>query len=174
MKTAIIYYSQTGFTEQYARWLAEETKGECIPFQQAAGKDFSDYDTIVFGSWCHAGLIRKLGWFKKRMPEWRDKKKIVFAVGASPAGGAEIEEALRKNFTAEEWGELSVFYCPGGLRYERMKPASKMMMKLFSKMMAGKKNKSEAEKGMAEMIAHSYDISDRKYVMPIEACIKEV
>jgi len=81
---------------------------------------------------------------------------------------------LRKNFTAEEWEQLSVFYCPGGLRYERMKPASKMMMKLFSKMMAGKKNKSEEEKVMAELIAHSYDVSDRKYIAPIAACIREV
>ncbi|MGN1085193.1 MAG: flavodoxin domain-containing protein [Lachnospiraceae bacterium] len=172
MKTIIVYYSQTGFTKQYAKWLAEETAGECVALEQAAEKDFSEYDVIVFGSWCHAGLIKKLKWFKERMSRWEDKKKVVFAVGASPAGNPTTETALRNNFTEEEWGQLSVFYCPGGLRYEKMKGASKLMMKLFSKMMAGKKDKTEEEKVMAEMIGTSYDISDRKYVAPIAACIK--
>lgn len=173
MKTVIVYYSQTGFTKQYAMWLAEETAGECVAFEQAAEKEFSDCDTVVFGSWFHAGTIRKLNWFKKKMPQWEDKQKIVFAVGANPAESPEIEGTLRKNFSEKEWEQVSVFYCPGGLCYEKMKPGSKLMMKLFAKAVAGKKNKTEEEKAMAEMIAGSYDISDRKYVAPIAACIKE-
>ncbi len=172
MKTAIIYFSQTGFTKQYAEWIAEETGGECIPFAEAGKRDFSEYDTIVFGSWCHAGMIRKLNWFKEKMPQWQGKKKIVFAVGATPAESPEIAEALRKNFNDEEWAQVSVFYCPGGLRYENMKFGSKLMMKMFAKMMDGKKDKTESEKVMAEMIGKSYDISDHKYVMPIAECVK--
>lgn len=172
MKTAIIYFSQTGFTKQYAEWLAEEVEGECMPFAEAEKKDFSGYDAIVFGSWCHAGLIRKHSWFKEKLPQWQNKKKVVFAVGASPAENPEIAEALPKNFTEEEWAQVSVFYCPGGLRYENMKMSSKIMMKIFAKMMAGKKDKTEDEKVMAEMIGKSYDISDRKYIRPIVECLK--
>lgn len=167
MKTAIIYFSQTGFTKQYAEWLAEEVQGECVEFADAGKRDFSEYDTIVFGSWCHAGMIRKLNWFKEKMTQWQDKKMAVFAVGASPAENPEIAEALPKNFTEEEWTRLSVFYCPGGLRYEKMGLGSKLMMKVFCKMMTGKKDKTEDEKVMAEMIVKSYDISDRKYIAPI-------
>lgn len=172
MKTAIIYFSQTGFTKQYAKWLAEEVNGECFAFAEAEKKDFSAYDTIVFGSWCHAGMIRKLSWFKERLPQWGDKKTVVFAVGAMPAESPEIAEALPKNFTDEEWAQISVFYCPGGLRYESMKLGSKVMMKMFAKMMASKKDKTEEEKAMAEMIGTSYDISDKKYVLPIAECIR--
>ena len=46
------------------------------------------------------------------------------------------------------------------------------MMKMFAKMMANKKDKTEEEKGMAEMIGKSYDISDRKYILPIAEYIK--
>ncbi|MBQ9767113.1 MAG: flavodoxin [Lachnospiraceae bacterium] len=173
MKTAIIYFSQTGFTKQYAEWLAEEVQGDCIAFAEAEKKDFSEYDAIVFGSWCHAGMIRKLSWFKERLPQWQDKKKLVFAVGACPAENPEIGEALRKNFTDEEWAQVSVFYCPGGLRYEKMKAGSKIMMKMFAKMMAGKKNKTEGEKVMAELIAKSYDISDKKFVLPMAECLRK-
>lgn len=172
MKTAIIYFSQTGFTKQYAEWLSEEVHGECIAFSDAEKRDFSEYDAIVFGSWCHAGMIRKLNWFKERMSQWQNKKLAVFAVGASPADNPEIAEALPKNFTDEEWEKLSVFYCPGGLRYEKMGLGSKLMMKVFCKMMTGKKDKTEDEKVMAEMIVKSYDISDRKYIASIADYIR--
>ena len=172
MKTAIVYFSQTGFTKQYAEWLAEAVQGDCIAFAEAGKKDFSVYDAVVFGSWCHAGMVRKLSWFKERLPQWTNKKKVVFAVGAMPPESPEIQEALRKNFTDEEWAQISVFYCPGGLRYENMKMGSKVMMKMFSKMMAGKKDKTEEEKAMAEMIGKSYDISDRKYIKPMMEFLK--
>lgn len=172
MKTAIIYVSQTGFTKQYAQWLAEEVNGDCMTIAEAEKRDLSGYDAVVFGAWCMAGTIKKLDWFKEKMVQWTDKKKLVFAVGASPVGNPDLEEAFRRIFAGEEWNSVSTFYCPGGLRYENMKPVSKVMMKMFAKMMAGKKDKTEDEKVMAEMIGKSYDISDRKYIQPMVECLK--
>ncbi len=60
-----------------------------------------------------------------------------------------------------------MFYCPGGFNYEKMPVPSRVMMKLFVKSLEKKKNRTEEEKYMAEMIASSYDITDRKYVKPI-------
>ena len=170
MKTAIIYVSQTGFTKQYAEWLAEEVSGECMTIAEAEKKELSGYDAVVFGGWCFAGTIKKLDWFKERLPQWTDKKKLVFAVGASPIENPEIEEAFGKIFAGEEWKDVSSFYCPGGICYEKMKPVSKVMMKMFVKMLA--KNKSEKEQAMAEMLAKSYDISDRKYIKPMVECLQ--
>ena len=172
MRTAIIYVSQTGFTKQYAEWIAEEVGGECIAFADAEKRDLSGYDAVVFGGWCMGGTITKLDWFKRKIALWTDKKKVVFAVGASPADSPLIQEAFRNNFTDAEREQVSTFYCQGGLRYEKMKLGSKIMMKLFAKMMAGKKDKTEEEKEMAEMIGKSYDISDRKYILPIVEWLK--
>ena len=69
MKTAIIYVSQTGFTKQYAEWLAEEVSGECMTIAEAEKKDLSGYDAVVFGGWCFAGTIKELDWFKERLPQ---------------------------------------------------------------------------------------------------------
>lgn len=44
---------------------------------------------------------------------------------------------------------------------------SKLMMKLFIKTLKAKKNQTEAEKAMVNMISSSYDISDKKYIAPI-------
>lgn len=170
MRTAVIYTSQTGFTEQYARWIAEEVQGDCMTVAEAEKKDFSGYGAIVFGGWCFAGTIKKLDWFKKKAVQWQDKKKVVYAVGASPLENPELQEGLRKNFTDEEWEQISVFYCPGGLRYDNMKPVSRTMMKMFVRMLA--KKKSEKEQTMAEMLGKSYDLSDRKYIAPIAECLQ--
>ena len=170
MKTAIIYVSQTGFTKQYAEWLAEEVQGDCMTIAEAEKKDLSGYDAVVFGGWCMAGSIKKLDWFKRKLAQLGDKKKAVFAVGASPIENPELEEAFERIFAGEEWKDVSKVYCPGGICYEKMKPVSKTMMKMFVKMLA--KNKSEKEQAMAEMLAKSYDISDRKYIEPIVDYLK--
>ncbi len=167
MKSAVIYNSQTGFTERYARWIAEQIGCEAVPYRYAKSKDFSAYDVILFGSWCHAGSIQKIKWFKGVMRKHPEKKYAVFAVGASPAGNPDIDTALKRNITDEYSGICTGFYCPGGLNYGKMSPINRAMMRAFSKMMAGRKDKTEEEKVMAEMIGRDYDISDKKYIAPI-------
>ena len=134
----------------------------------------SDYDAIIFGGWFMAGGIKNLAWFKNQIPELSaaGKKIIVYGVGGSPADSPEIPAAMRRNFTDEEWNSLKAFYCPGGFNYEKMSGFSKFMMKMFTTMLANKKDASEAEKNMAQMISHSYDISDKKYIEPILAELK--
>lgn len=167
MKTAVIYNSQTGFTERYARWIAEAVGAEAWTISAAKNRDLSAYDAIVFGGWACAGGISKLGWLKKRMGKWAGKKLIVFCVGASPLENPDIDKALRQNFTEQEWNAVQTFYCPGGLNYEKMPAASRVMMKLFVRTLRAKKEKTQTEQAMANMLAESYDISDRKYIEPI-------
>lgn len=56
---------------------------------------------------------------------------------------------------------------PGGFNYDKMSAGSKLMMKMFQKMVGVKQDKTEADMEMLKMISHSYDISDRKYIEPI-------
>ena len=174
MKTIVIYTSQTGFTKMYAQWICEATGAECVEFKQAKKKNLSDYDAVIYGGWFMAGGIKNLDWFKKQIPflSTAGKKILVYGVGGSPAESPDVPKAMRRNFTEEEWNSLKAFYCPGGYNYEKMSGFSKFMMKMFTKMLANKKDASEEEKKMAEMISHSYDISDRKYIEPILAELK--
>ena len=54
-----------------------------------------------------------------------------------------------------------------------MSASSKLMMKMFIKMLKAKKGKTEAEQEMIKMISTSYDISDKKYIEPILECLKK-
>ncbi|MCI8287031.1 MAG: flavodoxin [Lachnospiraceae bacterium] len=172
MKTIVIYNSQTGFTKRYAQWIAEETGADCLELSAAKKENLSGYEAIIFGGWACAGSISKIGWFKSNIDKWADKKLIVFCVGASPLENPEIEPALKQNFTQSELKKIHIFYCPGGFNYEKMSAPSRLMMKMFIKMLKAKKGKSETEQEMIKMISSSYDISDRKYIEPILQCLE--
>lgn len=171
MKTVVVYHSQTGFTKRYAQWIAEAAGADCFALAEAKKKNLDGYDAIVYGGWACGGTISKLGWFKNNMDRWNGKKLIAFCVGGSPLDSPEIEAALRQNFTPAQLEKVNVFYCPGGFNYEKMSAASKLMMKMFLTAQKAKKDKTEADEIMIKMIASSYDISDKKYIEPILACL---
>lgn len=172
MKTIVIYNSQTGFTKRYAKWIAEATGAECVKLSEAKRKSMDAYEAVVFGGWACAGSISKLSWFKDNIDKWADKKLIAFCVGASPIDNPEIVPALKQNFKESELKKVNVFYCPGGVNYEKMS-VSTTLMKIFIKVLKAKKHKTEAEQEMIKMLSGSYDISDKKYIEPILKCLKE-
>ncbi len=47
MNAIIVYYSQTGFTRQYAEWLADALKCSCIPYECRKQIDPVQYDMVV-------------------------------------------------------------------------------------------------------------------------------
>lgn len=174
MSAIVIYKSQTGFTKKYAEWISQESGCECVDFNKARKLDLIAYDAVVFGGWCLAGGITKLNWFKKQIPALAaaGKKIIVYTVGATPAESPDIPEAMQRNFSDDEWDKVKVFYCPGGLDYDKMNFLSRFAMKMLAKSLSAKRDASEKELKPAEMISHSYDLTDKKYIEPILAELK--
>jgi len=114
----------------------------------------SEYDAVVFGGWFMAGGKKSCLIQKADTSSFPCRKKlIVFGVGGSPAESPEIPAAIRGNFTEEEWKSLKAFYCPGGFNYEKKSGFSKFMIKIFTTILANKKDAIESEKNMAQMIA---------------------
>lgn len=169
MKTIVIYNSKTGFTKRYAEWISEALSCECVELKEASKKNLSEYDAVVFGGWCMAGGVTKLAWFKNQVHALAGKKLVVYVVGGSPAESPDIPVAMERIFSGKEWSSVKSFYCPGGFNYEKMSLLSKLAMKMFVKTILAKKDITEDEKKMAEMISHSYDIADKKYIKPILA-----
>lgn len=169
----VVYKSVTGFTRQYAEWIAEELGCESMDLRKASEAVMSGFDTIVFGGRCHAGSVDGLKTAKKMFELSRAVKLVVFATGAMPAEMEEtIQEAWRNNLTTEELVRIPHFYMPGGLRYEAMPFGDKMLMKAFAAMLKNKKNQTEEEKGTAQSIADSYDISSKTYIEPLVSLLK--
>ncbi len=170
MKILVIYTSQTGFTKKYAEWISTKLNADILTIQEAKKKkmDFYDkYDAIIYGGWVMAGSVVNSKWFLEEASAWKNKKLAIFCVGASPEENPDIEDNLSKLLTDEQKTYIRAFYCPGGIDYSRMKTPSKLAMKALSAALSKKKDASQKEKDMAEMISHSYDISDEKYIVPI-------
>lgn len=174
MKTIVIFTSQTGFTKRYAQWIAEAARADCLELSAAKRKDLSAYEAIIFGGWACAGSISKIRWFKGNIDQWEGKKLIAFCVGGSPIDSPEVDVALSRIFNEAEQKRVKVFYCPGGFHYEKMSAPSKLMMKMFIKALKAKKDKTEAEEIMVNMISSSYDISDKKYIAPILQYLRDL
>ncbi|MBE5778261.1 MAG: flavodoxin [Clostridiales bacterium] len=169
MKALVIYQSKTGFTKQYAQWIGEELGGEAVEAKQLNSIDLKEYDTLIYGGCCHAGMISGLKNFLGKAMQL-NKKVAVFAVGASPAENPEIEEALRRNFTDQQREKLQAFYFPGGLRYEKMGFFDKTLMAMF-RVMTKKTEGEDSE--MYRMLCQSYDLSDKKYIEPLVLYCRE-
>lgn len=170
MKTLIIYTSQTGFTKKYAEWLAQKTDGDMLELKEAQKKDdafFEGFEAIVYGGWVMAASVVKVKWFLNKATSWKDKKLAVFCVGGSPNDNPDIEGMLKNMMTDEQREYIKAFYCQGGFNYERMNAPSRLAMKMFVSALKKKKDPTEEEKIMTQMVATSYDISDEKYLEPV-------
>ena len=171
MKTLIIYTSQTGFTKKYADWLAQKTGGDLLDLKDAQKKKndafFEDYEAIVYGGWVMAASVVKVKWFLNRAASWKGKKLAIYCVGGSPNDNPDVEVMLKNMLDQEQREYIKAFYCQGGFNYERMNAPSRLAMKMFVSALEKKKDPTEEEKIMTEMVAKSYDISDEKYLEPL-------
>jgi len=170
MKTIVVYTSQTGFTKRYAEWIAEDLSAELITLDEAKKKGdsyFADADAILYGGWAMGGKVVKGEWFLQRIDGWKGKKLALFCVGGSPNANPDVDVFLETALTEEQKKYAAVFFCQGGIDYDKMKLPSRLAMKAFSSSLKNKKNATEKEKMVGEYLSRSYDISDKKYIEPI-------
>lgn len=161
MKTLILYYSKTGFTEQYARWIGEALQAEPVPYKMRNTVSMEGYDTVIFGGGLHAGAIGGIGWLKKQ--KLTGKRVIVFATGASPAGTEEVRQALDRNLPEAEQQGIKVFYFQSGLNYEKMGLPDRLMMRAFRAFL----KKTQGESEQYQMVSKSFSVSDQAFVLPL-------
>lgn len=164
MKAVIIYRSETGFTRQYALWLAEELDCEAVDWKNRHGVEMNAYDTVIYGGWFHAGGIRGLKWLRGKLPCLRNRRTAVFAVGACPVGDPGIEAALSANLPSPEWDGVARFYLRGGLCYEKMGLGDRLMMAGFRQMLR-KKEGADSETLLG--VSRSFNALDRKSISAI-------
>lgn len=174
MKSVVVYKTKTGFTKKYAEWIAEELACKAVAVKDFTKEELNSYDTIIYGGGITAGMIGGLKKFKSWMLDTSNKKFIVFATGGVPYEVYEKEDQVRNaNFTELEKQHIPYYYFQGGINYENMKLGSRLMMRMFASILRKKKNKTPEEQASADMMAKSYDHSDRKFIQPLIQCVRE-
>lgn len=157
LKTIVIYQSSTGFTKQYAQWIAEELSCEAIELAKVTGKLIEDNDRIIFGGWIMGNMINGLDKIRKMNP----KELVIFAVGSTPQEIINVEEIKSINHINSD---ESFYYMVGGFRFEKLNFMVRGMLKALKKQDEKKENKTAQEQYMADKLGTSFDLSDRKYI----------
>jgi menaquinone-dependent protoporphyrinogen IX oxidase len=166
-KAVVIYRSKTGFTKNYAQWIAEELHCDLLDGKKASLKDFMQYDTIIYGAGLYASGISGLKLITRNYEALKNKKLIVFAVGASPVR-AETTEALRiANLSEEQRERIHFYYLRGGFDYARLSPFYRFLMTLKKLQLKRIKNPDADVKGMLASYEHPLDFTKKANVAPI-------
>lgn len=174
MKHIVIYSSKTGFTERYARWIAEELQCACKPVKDVKSSELSEYDCIIYGGWLMAGNIKDI--LKLRQLKGLGEKKLfIFAVGLTPMGEEEVIEKMKEtNLHEDEQEKIPFFYFEGGLDYSKMGFINKMLMKSLKKNLGKKKELTKEESATLHKLENSYDGTDRSYITPLVESVRSM
>lgn len=153
MKAIVIYESNTGFTRQYAEWIADSIGCPCRAVKETGAQELTGIDTVIFGGWVMGNNIVGLDKIKKLAAP-----AIVFAVGAS-----EPEEAITAAILGQnQLGDAAFFYLQGGFRFDKLSFLQRSMLKMVKKTVEKKENPTKQDLDMAQMLGTSFDCADRR------------
>ena len=172
-KIAVIYKSKYGSTKTYAEWIAKATGANLFEHSQISAQNLLEYDTIVYGGALYMVGISGFSLIKDNFDKLKNKKLIVFSVGASPARKEALEEVITKNFTDEIRNTVNYFHLRGGLDYNSMNVKDKTLMFLLKKSIEKKKPEEldEDSKNLLETYGQKIDFTDERTIQPIIDCI---
>ena len=170
-KCVVIYKSQTGFTEKYANWIAEELGCDTYPLENVNLVDLSEFNLIIFGGGIRAGRIGGIKFVDKTRSGFPNKKLVVFATGATPPLESEAIERVR-TMNLPKNSVIPFFYFQSGFNYERMKGFDKLLITMYRGMMRMMKDKDGTQNEMVSAMKNSYDHSSRGSIEPLVSFVK--
>ena len=143
MKNIIFYKSNTGFTKQYVDMLQNRIVPlEVYKVEKINKKLLEGADNVFFAGPLRNNVILGLPKFLKKYKYMKDKNIYVIATGIQPPDDEKRDLVITTN-SLDEY-HVRLFLLLGGLDINKMKPLTKMMMKLSIKM-AIKKDPSQKE-----------------------------
>ena len=168
MSGIVIYQSKYGATKKYAQWLAEELSYDLIEGKKAEIEKIGKYDTVILGGGIYASGIAGISFLKKYYQKLRNKKIIVFAVGASPYDEEAMRALKERNFT-NEFSHLPLFYCRGTWNEEIMSWKDRTLCNLLKKAVLKKEPAAYEpwERALMEAIGSNMDWTDKESIKQI-------
>ncbi len=133
MKKVIVYGSQYGTTERYAKELSKRTGIEAYSYKEV--RDLSAYDSIIYLGGLYAGGVLGLSKTIKLLPENSHKELIIATVGlADPKDSTNtdnIKKSIQKQIPKDIYDRAKIFHLRGGIDYGKLEFMHKTMMKFL-------------------------------------------
>lgn len=171
----IIYGSQYGTAEQYAKELSKMIKFKIQSYEKVDNID--DFDTIIYiGALYASGVLGMKKTFKGLLNS-NNKKIIIATVGLADPSDKEntdnIENGMKKQLSREVYNNAHIFHLRGGIDYSKLNLKHKTMMHLlYKKSLNLPPEKKTAEvKAMIETYNKQVSFVDYKGLESIIQCI---
>lgn len=152
---AIVYTSNTGFTARYARMLGEKTG---LPVYNIRDIKRDKQLSIIYMGWLMAGNVKD---FKKAFAGF--DVRAVCGVGLCPTGA--LLDEVRK--TAKIPNDIPLFTVQGGMDHSKLTGVNRFMIKMLVRMLGKKKDMSEKERAMLDMIRAGGDFVDEANLLAV-------
>jgi len=156
----VLYNSKTGFSKQYAQWIAEDLDCDLLNFRDFNKASLDNYKLILYGAGLFAGQIRGIGKVKRLMKAFPKKTCLVFATGATPDKEAYQELIFKSNFRDGEPRPSRFFYLLAGINYEKMNLFDRLLMKIVTRVDARKHGKPNVSKQTSIDLTNKTKIDD--------------
>lgn len=127
MKTAVLFKSKYGSTEQYAKWIAEELQADIYNLDRFSNK-FTEYDTFIFCSATYMGVILAASFIVKNWRFLENKRVYLFNVGMIPWEDPSSKQSYEK-LPSEIREKIGYIKVPGRFSFEKLNPFEKMISK---------------------------------------------
>ena len=147
MFKAIVYSSNTGHTERYARMIGEKIGLPVLSLEEAKQK-LEKGSKVIYMGWLMASSIVGYGAAKRKFDV-----RAVCGIGLCTTGA--LLNEVRK--TARVPADIPLFTLQGGMDHEALKGIYKNMIDVLIKVMTKKKSKSEDEQEMLSLIIRGGD-----------------
>ena len=157
-KVLVLYKSKTGFSERYARWIAEDLQCDLANLVDFNKESLSQYALIIYGAGVYAGQIQGIGKVKRWMEAFPEKSWVVFATGATPSKEKYEDLLSQSNFRKGEVRPARFYYLIAGINYEQMSLIDRLLMWFFTFLTSRKSGKPRASRQT------SVDLSNRVYI----------
>lgn len=178
MKTIVVYSSQYGATEQYARWLAEALDADLYAVRAISADVLGGYDCILYGGGLYAGGVKGLPTFLKHFSKCEGKPLILFTCGIAdpkdPANVEHIRSQLHKALPANVAAQCIFFHLLGRLDYPHLTVVHRAMMAMLRKMLLKKAPSSlrEEDRQLLETYGKDVNFIDRSEIEPIVSFVR--
>jgi menaquinone-dependent protoporphyrinogen IX oxidase len=154
----IVYASKTGFTKKYAEMLSAKTGMKAYRVSEISGLNPSE--EVIFLGWMKAGKIQGLSKAKKF------SIKAVCASGTGRTAEPNPETVIKRN----QVEGIPFFYLRGGcLPLKELAFMDRVLMKMFVKILEGKKDKDEKTEEAIENIKNGFNGVKEENLEPVLA-----
>lgn len=166
----VIYTSETGFTEKYAKWIAEELGCETAKLKDFTADKLNDYEVIIYGGNINAFKIVGINLINNNLSLLEGKKVYVFGSGITPYS-EQYESLIAKNNLL---GNHQFYYFTGGLDKGKLKFSSRFALSFIAKRLKTKKNPSSEELFFVEANKAYTDTTSKEQINRLITDIKTI